>query len=274
MMETKNFWGNMGLDFFYFGMKEALSCLFAGSFLFLLFLSQKLPLGDFPRYDFLFLAALGLQVLLVVSKLETPEEMWIIFIFHLVGLALEVFKTHPSVNSWVYPEPGFFKLGTVPLYSGFMYAAVGSYIMASWRHLKLRFDPMPAPWMGITVCGMIYLNFFTNHWFWDIRWVLLGIVLLVYGRTWVYFIPRSQTYRMPLVLAFVLIGFFIWLAENIATFFGAWQYPDQTSRWSLVSLGKISSWGLLVIISFVIVALWKQRRRVPRGEGFLRREQK
>ena len=33
---------------------------------------------------------------------------------------------------------------------------------------------------------------------------------------------------MPLVLSFVLIGFFIWIAENIATFFSAWEYPNQS----------------------------------------------
>ncbi|MBW9235086.1 DUF817 domain-containing protein [Leptospira santarosai] len=28
--------------------------------------------------------------------------------------------------------------------------------------------------------------------------------------------------------------FFIWIAENIATFFGAWEYPNQVDAWSLV----------------------------------------
>jgi uncharacterized membrane protein YoaT (DUF817 family) len=63
---------------------------------------------------------------------------------------------------------------------------------------------------------------------------------------------------MPLAIAFVLIGFFIWIAENIATYFGAWKYPNQTEVWSLVHLGKVSSWVLLVIVSFLIVATLKQ----------------
>ncbi|GAB6256725.1 hypothetical protein PSKAS_22470 [Peribacillus sp. N1] len=63
---------------------------------------------------------------------------------------------------------------------------------------------------------------------------------------------------MPIALSFVLIGFFIWIAENIATFFGAWEYPNQTVAWSLVHLGKVSSWLLLVIVSFLIVATLKQ----------------
>lgn len=59
---------------------------------------------------------------------------------------------------------------------------------------------------------------------------------------------------MPLPLAFLLIGFFIWIAENISTLFGGWQYPNQAESWELVHLGKISSWGLLVVITFTIVA--------------------
>lgn len=62
---------------------------------------------------------------------------------------------------------------------------------------------------------------------------------------------------MPLVLSFFLIGLFVWIAENIATFFGAWKYPNQHDQWQLVGLGKISSWILLVIVSFMIVAQLK-----------------
>ncbi|MFE4522422.1 DUF817 family protein [Cytobacillus firmus] len=65
-------------------------------------------------------------------------------------------------------------------------------------------------------------------------------------------------YRMPPALSFVLIGFFIWIAENTATFFGAWEYPNQADAWSLVHLEKVSSWLLLVIARFLIVARLKQ----------------
>lgn len=56
---------------------------------------------------------------------------------------------------------------------------------------------------------------------------------------------------MPLALSFVLIGFFIWIAENIATYFGAWKYPNQTDALSLVHVGKVSSWLLLVIVYII-----------------------
>jgi uncharacterized membrane protein YoaT (DUF817 family) len=54
-----------------FGIKEARACIFAGSFFFLLFVSKYLPLGDLPRYDFLFLSAVLLQVILYLTKVET-----------------------------------------------------------------------------------------------------------------------------------------------------------------------------------------------------------
>ena len=62
---------------------------------------------------------------------------------------------------------------------------------------------------------------------------------------------------MPMTVAFVLIGFFVWVAENIATYYGAWQYPNPSGGWHPVSLAKISSWSSLVVFSFLIVAQLK-----------------
>ena len=56
------------------------------------------------------------------------------------------------------------------------------------------------------------------------------------------------------VVGFVLTGFFIWLAENVSTLLGAWQYPNQLGAWATVHLGKWSSWSLLVVMTFTIVA--------------------
>ncbi len=65
-----------------------------------------------------------------------------------------------------------------------------------------------------------------------------------------------------MVLAFFLIGFLIWIAENIVTFYGAWTYPNQEEVWSIVHIGKMSSWFLLCVISVIIVA---QLKRVKNG---------
>jgi len=57
-----------------------------------------------------------------------------------------------------------------------------------------------------------------------------------------------------LLLGFVLIGFFIWLAENLGTFWGLWRYPNQLGAWSAVHVSKWRAWSLLVIMTFTIVA--------------------
>jgi uncharacterized membrane protein YoaT (DUF817 family) len=66
---------------------------------------------------------------------------------------------------------------------------------------------------------------------------------------------------MPLSIGFILTAFFIWIAENISTFFGAWKYPDQVHVWTVVSTNKITSWFLLVIISFLIVSYLKHYKK-------------
>ncbi|HEX8614837.1 MAG TPA: DUF817 family protein [Telluria sp.] len=45
----------------------------------------------------------------------------------------------------------------------------------------------------------------------------------------------------------------IWLAENLSTFFGVWKYPNQLGAWSMVHVGKWSSWSLLVVMTFTII---------------------
>jgi uncharacterized membrane protein YoaT (DUF817 family) len=246
--------------------------VFAGSFLILLALSKAVEIPGLARYDFLFLGALALQVVLVAVRVETKDEVKVIALFHLIGLALELFKTSPGIRSWSYPEPCVFRLAGVPLYSGFMYAAVGSYMCQAWRILDLELTGYPPHRVSVPLAAAIYLNFFTHHWVPDVRWILAALVLLVFGRTWVHFRATRPRRRMPLALAFLLIGFFVWVAENVATYFGAWAYPDQSRGWRLVGLGKISSWALLAILSFILVADLKHLKarrsaRVPIRPG-------
>jgi uncharacterized membrane protein YoaT (DUF817 family) len=254
MMEKPKDWV---FELIVFGFKQARSCIFAGSFFFLLFVSKYLPLGELARYDFLFIAAVLLQVILYLTKIETWDEVKTIFLFHLIGFALESFKTHPAVGSWSYPEPGLFTIGTVPLFAGFMYAAVGSYLAQSWRIMKTELQEFPPYSWTLALCAAIYINFFTNYFIPDLRLILIPAVFLLFARTTVYFTVIREKRHMPLALAFCLIAFFIWIAENISTFYGAWQYPDQVHVWNVVSTNKITSWFLLVIISFIIVAYLK-----------------
>ncbi len=248
-------------EFFVFGIKQARACIFAGSFFIILFLSKYIPLFGLARYDFIFLCAILLQIILLLTKVETWDEVKTIFLFHVIGTVLELYKTHPAIASWSYPEPGFFKIATVPLYSGFMYAAVGSYLTQSWRIMKNTLEEYPPYWMTVLLCAGIYLNFFTNHFIPDLRILLIPAVFLLFARTTVYFYPLAIPRKMPLALAFMLVAFFIWVAENISTLLGAWKYPDQVHVWNAVSTGKITSWFLMVIISFIIVAYLKHYKK-------------
>jgi hypothetical protein len=81
------------------------------------------------------------------------------------------------------------------------------------------------------------------------------------------FTPVTTPRGMPLVLAFLLIGVFVWFAENIATYLGAWQYPDQGDGWRMVSLAKLSSWSLLVIVSMMAVVQLKRVKGGREGEA-------
>jgi uncharacterized membrane protein YoaT (DUF817 family) len=248
-------------EFIIFGLKQAHACIFAGSFFAILFLSNHIPLFGLPRYDFLFIAAVLIQAVLYLCKLETFQEIKIIFLFHIIGFMLELYKTNPAIGSWSYPEEGFLKIATVPLFSGFMYAAVGSYISLSWKYMKLSLENAPNYTLSITLSILIYLNFFTHHFLPDFRYLLIAFVFALFFRTRVYFTVITKRRWMPMNLAFLLIAFFIWIAENISTYYGAWKYPDQIHTWTLVGAGKITSWFLLVIISFSIVAYLKHYRR-------------
>jgi uncharacterized membrane protein YoaT (DUF817 family) len=248
-------------EFLIFGFKQAHAAMFAGSFFVLLFLSNKISLFGLARYDFLFLAAVAIQSVLYFTKLETKDEVKVIFLFHIIGLVLELYKTNPAIGSWSYPEDGFFKIATVPLYSGFMYAAIGSYISQSWKIMKLELTNYSRYRLSVLLCFLIYLNFFTNHFIYDFRIFLIISVFAFFWKTRVYFTVNNIRRWMPMNLAFLLIAFFIWIAENISTYLGAWQYPNQVHAWSVVSTSKITSWFLMVIISFILVAYLKHFKK-------------
>ena len=242
------------VEFLWFGLKEARACLFAGLFFGAVFLMPRTGVLGLPRYDPLLMFALLVQAGMLWAKVETWDEAKTIALFHVAGFALEVFKTSAGIRSWSYPDFAYSKLFGVPLFSGFMYAAVGSYIIQAWRLFDLRIRHHPPYWMANLMALAIYANFFTHHYVGDYRWYLGACILGFYARTAVLFRPLDRDRSMPLLLAFVLIGFFVWLAENIATFYGIWSYPHQMGAWATVHLGKWSSWSLLVIMSFTIVA--------------------
>lgn len=248
-------------EFLVFGIKQARASIFAGSFFVLLYLSSHIPLFGLPRYDFLFLAAILIQFVLYRTGLETKDEVKVIFLFHVIGLILEIFKTNPMIGSWSYPEAGFFKIATVPLYSGFMYAAVGSYISQAWKILHLELSHFTRYGWSIVLGALMYLNFFTHHFMPDVRWILIPLVFIFFWKTKVLYTVTATQRSMPLSVGFMLIAFFIWIAENISTYLGAWKYPNQIHAWTVVDASKITSWFSMVIISFIIVAYLKHYKK-------------
>jgi len=257
------------LEFLAFGLKEARACVFAGGFFLILLGTRHVHIPGLARYDLILLLSLGLQAVLVATRVETLDEVKTLSLFHGFGLLLEVFKTHPAIGSWSYPEPGFFKVWGVPLYSGFMYAAVASYMTQAWRLFDLRLLRYPDHRLSVGLAIAIFLNFFTHHFLPDLRWPLSLAVLWLFRHTWVGFtvLAGGARRRLPVVVSFLLIGFFIWVAENGATWGGAWAYPDQRLGWRPVGLGKVHSWSLLVILSFVCVADLKHLKERLRAPG-------
>ena len=241
-------------EFTRFGVKQAWACLFGALLLALLIGTYLLyPKGAWlARYDFLVIAAVLIQVMMLAFRLETWEEAKVILVFHVVGTAMEVFKT--SVGAWMYPEASILRIGGVPLFTGFMYAAIGSYIARCWRLFDFRFTHHPPLWaLGLLALG-IYVNFFAHHYTWDVRTGLFAMTFLLFARTWVYFRVWRVHRRMPLLVGFALVALFIWFAENIGTFTAAWMYPHQRTGWSPVTFGKLGAWFLLMIISYALVA--------------------
>jgi uncharacterized membrane protein YoaT (DUF817 family) len=252
-------------EFVRFGLKQGWACLFGGAMVGLLIATSLwYPRGALlARYDFLFLAALAIQIAMLAFRLETFEEAKVILIFHVVGTAMELFKT--AVGSWIYPEVAFFRIGGVPLFTGFMYASVGSYIARSWRLFDFRFVRHPPLWALFALSAGIYANFYTHHYFVDVRLALFAVMALLCGRTWLYYKVHRHYRRMPLLLGLFLVAVFIWIAEIFGTLTRTWIYPSQINGWAMVPLGKLSSWFLLMTISYVMVA-WVNKPQPYRAD--------
>lgn len=246
----------------FFTVQEALSCVFPVLIFLTLAITTSVAVPGLHRYDAILLICLLIQAAMYLSGLETRDELKVICVFHVLGLALELFKV--AQGSWSYPEDAWTKIGGVPLYSGFMYASVASYLCQAWRRLDVQLHGWPPDRVIVPLACAVYGNFFSHHWLPDMRWWLTAAIFVVFLFTRVSFRVPDTRLRMPLLLAFVLIGFFVWLAENIATFFNAWQYPSQSDGWQMVHIQKLSSWFLLIIISFIAVAALKHAKEARR----------
>jgi uncharacterized membrane protein YoaT (DUF817 family) len=247
-----------------FVLKQGWACLFGGLLLAALIVTRLVWQPDWPlyRYDALFLFAIATQAVFLWQRFETWEEARVILLFHLTGTAMEWFKVH--AGSWAYPESGVLKLMGVPLFSGFMYAAVGSYIARVIRIFDMRFAPYPPFALTLALAVAIYLNFFAHHFLPDIRLVLFAATVALYARTRIWFRIQDRRWWMPLPLAALLAAVALWVAENVGTATGTWVYSGQLPG-QIVSLGKLGSWYLLLYVAFVTVTLVIREPLSPRA---------
>jgi uncharacterized membrane protein YoaT (DUF817 family) len=259
-------WTAAVYEFLRFGVKQGWACLFGGIALALMIATWRFYPATAPlaRYDVLFLCMIAVQIALLAGRLETWDEAKVILIYHLVGTAMEIFKT--SSGSWIYPEQNFFRIAGVPLFSGFMYSCIGSYLCRAWRLFDFRFShhPRRATLVGLSLA--IYANFFADHFGFDLRLLLFAAAALLFRRTTIYFKVWREDRSMPLLLGLTLVSLFIWLSENIGTYTRTWLYPAQQQGWSMVSLGKLGSWFLLLIISYTLVSLINAPRAMLIGK--------
>lgn len=241
-------------EFILFGLKQAWSCLFGGVMLAALIVTKYLWSAEWPvqRYDFLFAFALTVQILMLALRLESLSEVKVIAVYHVVGTVMEIFKVR--MGSWAYPEPAIVAIAGVPLFSGFMYGSVGSYMARAMRVFDMRFTHFPGRASTVLLSLAIYANFFAHHFVYDVRWLLFAATALLYGRVRIYFTVDREARWMPLVVAALLTSVFMWLAENVGTVTGTWLYPGQ-GVWHPVSFGKMGSWYLLLFVSFTLVTL-------------------
>ncbi len=258
-------WAAFAYEFLRFGIKQGWACLFGGLICALLIATHVFYPADAPlsRYDFLTLSCVLIQALLLGLGMETWEEAKVIALYHAVGTVMEIFKTH--AGSWIYPEASLLHVAGVPLFTGFMYASIGSYIARVWRLFDFRFARHLAMAPTLALAVAIYLNFFTHHYMADLRIVLFAATALLFGRTVVYFKVWHAYRAMPLLVSFGLVTLFIWLAENIGTAARVWAYPHQAAAWAPVAAAKFGSWFLLMIVSYVLVTLVSRPAPLPQG---------
>jgi uncharacterized membrane protein YoaT (DUF817 family) len=237
-----------------FTLKMGWAALFGALLLVAMLLSNTFWQSDWPiaRYDALLGFALFIQILFLVLKFESVAEAKVILLFHLTGTIMEIFKLH--AGSWDYPGTGLFEIGGVPLFSGFMYASVGSFMARAIRLFNMRFAPFPPYIWTVILASLIYINFFSHHYIIDIRLALFAGTALLYMRTRIWFDIGARTYWMPLPIAAFLSSFFLWCAENIGTATKVWVYTGQVSG-DWVSFAKMGSWYLLLYVSFATVTL-------------------
>ncbi len=123
------------IEFLCFGLKQLVGI----SFGLCLVIGFLFTVGNDYRYDILFIYALVIQVLLYKVGFESKRDILVVTICYLIGLSMELIEV--SINhSWAYTCNDIFYIASVPIFTGFMYASVGSYMAKEFKLLKLKVE--------------------------------------------------------------------------------------------------------------------------------------
>lgn len=229
------------------------------------------PIGGIYRYDALLIYALLIQAALIYWKLEIPREVVVIAVFHLMAMLMELFLTSPAIGSWHYGEAGVMRIANVPLFAGFMYSAVGSFLARGLRVFQASFSHMPRiGWLAVLAI-LSYANFFVQHFLIDSRNGLFVLSIILFFKTTMQFQLNQHVYRVYFLPVLLFLAGLVWLAENIATYNNIWRYPSQVETWHIVGVGKLGSWYLLLTLSLVLVLLVMGKRN-PNGQWHLHQQ--
>lgn len=82
----------------HFGYQQAMSCLFPVIIFVSLAITKVIDVPHLPDYDLLFIICLATQYVMYRSGMESKDELKVICLFHLIGIALEVYKVHHGLK--------------------------------------------------------------------------------------------------------------------------------------------------------------------------------
>jgi uncharacterized membrane protein YoaT (DUF817 family) len=229
----------------YFCLKHARAGLFAGLFFIPFFITPTTGMLSIARDDILFGLAIGIQIWMHKTKLQSNHELKMVILFYVLGFILEYFKLKTATGIETLAHTSWSNINGVPLFVGFIYAALSSYMMQAWRLFTLRIRHYPPYWMAITLAGLSYLHFFSQH---DYVAYFTACAVGLYGPSLILFKSHSRERQAPLLLSAILIGGFIYLANSICHFY---SLSNPISPWP--NTHQSQSVFLLIIFSISII---------------------
>lgn len=226
----------------YFWLKQCRAGIFAGLLLLAFFIIPATGLLNMARDDILLILAISIQAWMVKSKLLQDNELKILPLCYLFGWMLEYFNHTTPIN----PSLAVSSIHGIPLVTGFIYVAIGSYILQAWRLFSVRIRHYPPYWMAGCLTVLIYINLCTTQ---NYTGYLTACALGLYAPSIIRFKSHTQERQAPLLVSTLLIEGVSYLAESIS-YFNAGTNPisiwSNTHEWQTVFLVAILTISIIV----------------------------